>query len=284
MSATCPTISVVIPFHRAMFFRECIGSVLVQTYRPFEIIVVNDGAKSADAEILEEFSRRACIIHQTNHGPGAARNVGVSVASGEWIAFLDDDDVWDPKRLEMLTEYINTHLNCNAVYNSYRIIDTERVSSARDLSLNDLLNSYPSPVKSSSVVLRKTTLMQAGLMNCTLPLCVDFECFVRIATLTNFCGVDVPLTGRRKHAGNISGQLRLKYRFRNRLLNLYQDRYRSKAEHRRFALRMNCRFLEQCIARRDISGVREIFRLAGGNGVSAIWLLTELVRRIFVKS
>jgi len=281
MNKQGPTISVVIPFHRGTFFRESIGSVLAQTYPAFEIIVVNDGAMAPDVAILEQFGSDVRIIHQSNHGPAAARNLGVACASGEWIAFLDDDDLWDPKRLEVLSGFIESQPNCDALYNSYRIIGTDRISRAHNASFNDLLNIYPCPIKASSVLLRKTTLCQAGLMNCALPLCEDFECFLRVSMLTVIYSVDIPLTGRRKHSANISGQHRLKYRFRNRIITLYQDHYRTVSEKRLFAANMNCRFVEQCMARRDLPGVLEIIRLASRNDVSLVRLVATLLRRVF---
>lgn len=97
-----PIVSVVIPFFRAEFFHETMASVFAQTRLPHEIIVVNDGSPAPDAEELREYERSARIIHRPNRGPAAARNTGVILAAGDWIAFLDDDDVWEPDRLEIL--------------------------------------------------------------------------------------------------------------------------------------------------------------------------------------
>lgn len=198
------TISVVIPFFRSHFIHETMASVLTQTCPPNEIIVVNDGAPEQDAKELHQYEGQARIIHQPNSGPAAARNAGVTLASGEWIAFLDDDDIWEPNRLALLSDYVTTHPDCSVVHNAVRIMGTESIQRKADLGLRDFLLTYPSPAKSSSVMLRKSTLLRSGMMNPALPLCEDYDCFLRVALTSRFHYIDLPLTNRRKHAGSLS--------------------------------------------------------------------------------
>jgi glycosyltransferase involved in cell wall biosynthesis len=96
-----PTVSVIIPAYNAEpFVAETVESVLHQTYQDLEIIVVDDGSTDRTAAALEEFGDRVRVLRQANAGVAAARNAGVRMASGSWIAFLDADDLWLPHKLE----------------------------------------------------------------------------------------------------------------------------------------------------------------------------------------
>ena len=95
-------VSVIIPaFNAAAFVAEAIDSVLAQTMRDFEIIVVNDGSTDETARLLSSYDGRITVVNQANHGLAAARNKGAAVARGEWLAFLDADDLWHPDKLQL---------------------------------------------------------------------------------------------------------------------------------------------------------------------------------------
>lgn len=96
-----PTVSVVIPcYNGAEFLRETLASVLAQTQPVLEVIVVDDGSTDNSAEIAASFGPLVRVIRQPNRGESAARNCGVRQSRGEWIAFLDADDIWLPNRIE----------------------------------------------------------------------------------------------------------------------------------------------------------------------------------------
>jgi glycosyltransferase involved in cell wall biosynthesis len=93
-------ISVIIPvFNGQRYLSEAITSVLSQTYAPLEIIVVDDGSTDATAEIVRRFGPAVQYHHQANQGPAVARNLGVLIASGEMLAFLDADDFWHVEKI-----------------------------------------------------------------------------------------------------------------------------------------------------------------------------------------
>jgi len=95
------TVSVVIPYYKARYtIARAVRSVLAQTIRPYEVIVVEDGSFDDPAEALEEFGSAVTLIRKPNGGPASARNTGIELAGGEWIAFLDADDYWEPFKLE----------------------------------------------------------------------------------------------------------------------------------------------------------------------------------------
>jgi glycosyltransferase involved in cell wall biosynthesis len=95
------TISVVIPaYNYGRFLRDAINSVLAQTYPALEIIVVDDGSTDDTPQVLAEYGDRIRVISQSNQGVGAARNTGIAAARGEYIAFLDSDDIMRARKLE----------------------------------------------------------------------------------------------------------------------------------------------------------------------------------------
>jgi glycosyltransferase involved in cell wall biosynthesis len=96
-----PFISVIIPIYNAeKYLAEAINSVLAQNYHPLEIILVDDGSTDGSAEVARQFGAVAQYHYQPNSGAAAARNWGISVAQGEFLAFLDADDVWLDGKLE----------------------------------------------------------------------------------------------------------------------------------------------------------------------------------------
>lgn len=98
-----PTISVIIPaYQHGQCIAEAVESVMAQTFRDFEVIVINDGCTDHTEEILRPFVEKRLIryFYQENQGISATRNRGLSLATGEFVAFLDDDDVWPPDKLE----------------------------------------------------------------------------------------------------------------------------------------------------------------------------------------
>ena len=106
---SAPSISVVIPcYNAAAFLRATIESILGQTQPVLEVIVVDDGSTDDSANIAESFGPPVRVIRQPNQGESAARNRGIEAAGGEWVAFLDADDLWLPTKVELQAEAIRS--------------------------------------------------------------------------------------------------------------------------------------------------------------------------------
>lgn len=96
-----PLISCIVPVYNGeRFLAEALDSILGQTYRPLEVIVVDDGSTDASAEIAARYGPRVTCLRQDNRGAAAAKNLGVSASRGALLAFLDADDLWLPGKLE----------------------------------------------------------------------------------------------------------------------------------------------------------------------------------------
>lgn len=101
MTQIDPNISVVIPcFNAGPYLRDCLNSVLTQTLPPIEVIVVNDGSTDQSPQILAEYGDKIIAINQQNRGVSRARNVGMGLCQGDWIAIQDADDIWEPTKLK----------------------------------------------------------------------------------------------------------------------------------------------------------------------------------------
>ncbi len=103
-----PEVSVIIPtYNRAKFVTKAIDSVLAQTYKDYEIIVIDDGSTDNTQEVLEPYMDKITYMYQENAGVSAARNAGIRATTGQWIAFLDSDDKWMPEKLSIQMECLS---------------------------------------------------------------------------------------------------------------------------------------------------------------------------------
>lgn len=114
-----PYVSIIIPVHKCEdYLNECIDSVLAQSYPDFELILIDDGSPDNSGIICDKYAQtdhRITVVHQTNQGAAAARNCGLNIATGEYVAFADSDDIVSPSWLEHLLEFasIDTLPICN---------------------------------------------------------------------------------------------------------------------------------------------------------------------------
>lgn len=154
--------SVIIPlYNKATYICRAIDSVLQQSYRDFEIIVVNDGSTDGGDQLVEEkYGNQVQLIHQSNQGVSAARNSGISEAKGEFIAFLDADDYWHMDFLACMEKVIEKYPDAGILGSTYitegELID-ERVISPDIRILDHYFQtaSYNTWYTSSSTVIKK---------------------------------------------------------------------------------------------------------------------------------
>jgi Glycosyltransferases involved in cell wall biogenesis len=187
-----PTVSVIIPtYNRPDLLTDAIESVCAQTFKDFEIIVVNDCGK--DVEVVcapyRDCANITYIRHGRNRGLGAARNSGIKVARGEYLCYLDDDDIFYPNHLETLLTFMEEHGVFAAYTDSYEAIQKEmngvRVTVKRrllyscDLEFNAILvnNLFPS----LCMMHRRSCIDKIGFFDETLTTHEDWEMWIRLA-------------------------------------------------------------------------------------------------------
>jgi glycosyltransferase involved in cell wall biosynthesis len=193
-------ISVVIPlYNKEKQIARTLQTVLDQTYQDFEIVIVNDGSTDGSVDEVKKFlNPRIRLINQKNGGVSAARNRGIEEAKGEYIAFLDADDVWEKEHLETLDSLIKRFPNSKARATNYTFL---KKGIYKDIILNNIpfeglegvldnyfevaSNSNP-PIWSSAVCVDKDLLKLIGGFPEGITSGEDLITWARIALLTNF--------------------------------------------------------------------------------------------------
>jgi glycosyltransferase involved in cell wall biosynthesis len=212
VSNNAPLVSIIIPVYNGeKYLAEAIESVLVQTYRPVEIIVIDDGSTDESANIAKSF-KDVRYSHQTNQGVSVARNVGLENARGEFIAFLDADDIWMFNKLYTQINYLlkNPHV-CYTITNQRIII--EPGTSVPAFFNKELLQKDHAAFVPSSLVTRKVVFEQIGGFDTTyVNSGEDIEWFIRAKDAGMLMVVhEETLLHRRMHKSNISMHRRKNY-------------------------------------------------------------------------
>jgi glycosyltransferase involved in cell wall biosynthesis len=212
LNSNSSLVSVIIPtFNREGCLAESIRSVLKQS--GFELIVVNDGSTDTTEKVLESFPDIRIIHLSQNHGVSYARNRGIEQARGSLICFLDSDDLWEKGKLEAQVKWMQGHPECQAVYTDEKWIrNGVRVNSMnkhRKYSGDIFRQCLPLCIVSpSSVMLRKSVLDEVGVFDESMPVCEDYDLWLRIALRYPFKFLDDKLIV--KHGGH-DDQLSRKY-------------------------------------------------------------------------
>jgi glycosyltransferase involved in cell wall biosynthesis len=210
-----PFFSVIIPTHnRAGMLGSAIQSVCSQTFRDWELIVVDDHSGDETPQVVASFkdSRIRCLMNERTPGGSGARNTGIFSARGAWIAFLDDDDVWIPRKLEMQHEKaLKAGPGVGVIYGGYSLFD------------NDLTNCYATilPEKKGwlqrdllysnyvgvpcTVAVEADLCRKVGGFDESFPAMQDLEFYVRVAGVSKFdCIREVICYVREDHNGRVS--------------------------------------------------------------------------------
>jgi glycosyltransferase involved in cell wall biosynthesis len=179
-------VSIIIPvFNAETTLSRAIESVLRQTYSDFEIIVVDDGSTDGSAEIIRGFSAHVRYERQANHGPAAARNRGLAMVRGEFIAFLDADDEWLPARLERTVAPLRADSAVGLCY--CRALQVASDGSRRRHNPSDIHKRFPSAIApprhlcTPAATIRRACIDQCGGFDETFPASAERDFFVRIA-------------------------------------------------------------------------------------------------------
>ena len=225
-----PLVSVIIPtYNRAALVQEALASVQAQTFRDFEIVVVDDGGTDGTWEVLSACREIRVLRHGDRRGVSAARNTGIKAARGQWLAFLDSDDLWLPDKLARQMAYLTTRP-------SLRLCQTDETWVRRGVRVNKPrshrkvagLIFLPSlercMISPSAVTVHRRLLQDHGAFDETLPAAEDYDLWLRLTWRYEVGLVDEPLVIKRGgHPDQLSGQWGLD-RFRIRaLVKLLQD-------------------------------------------------------------
>jgi Glycosyl transferase family 2 len=211
-----PLFSVIIPtFNRAALIARTLDSVLGQTLADLEVIVVDDGSTDSTPAVVANFGARVKFLQQQNRGPGAARNVGLRSATGEFVAFLDSDDLWFPWSAAAYAEAIQQY---NPVFIAGKplIFDSEsEISAATSASLRTVVftDYFASSddwrwYSASSFVMNRQMLLDAGGFTDEWINAEDADAAMRMGVTGVFLQITSPFTfAWRRHAGSAMSDL-----------------------------------------------------------------------------
>lgn len=244
-----PSVSVVIAvYNGGRYLREALESVFAQRYDDYEVVCVDDGSTDSSAEVLRNYGHRVTVISQSNAGQGAARNAGARRASGQYLAFLDQDDRWYPQKLEREVVALEASPDAVVAYsNSDRMDDEGRLMEV-GTTVAERASALASPlgrligeglVLPSSMLVRRTVFERIGGFDPELAGFEDFDVCARLRQQGRFLFIEESGLCYRVHGGGFSqsGKVRV-VKSRERFLLRMQDLYAGNKEKERLITKM----------------------------------------------
>jgi glycosyltransferase involved in cell wall biosynthesis len=210
-------VSVVIPtYNRARTIKRAVDSVLAQSWKPIEIIVVDDGSTDETAQLLEDYRDKIRVIHQENRGASAARNTGIKASNGEIISFLDSDDTWLPEKTERQAKLLQktqpygvTCCVCNATMLFSKGTVTSFAAAGLSPELSEGLWVNPAEVLATRflffnqvVAVRRDAIDQSGYFREDLKIMEDYDLELRLSITGPWAFITDPLVVWHEDAGN----------------------------------------------------------------------------------
>ena len=217
-------LSIIIPtFNRCKLLNRALNSVFNQTYSDYEVIVIDDGSTDDTAKMLQKNFTHLRYSYQSNHGVSTARNKGLELAKGEWVAFLDSDDEWLPQKLEKQISLLKAKPD-------YKICHTEELWIRNGVRVNQMKKHkkaggwiFPQclplcAMSPSSILIHRSVFDSIGYFDTSLPACEDYDLWLRITAKYPVLYLEEPLI---KKYGGHDDQLSTKH--------WGMDRYRIQA-------------------------------------------------------
>ena len=222
-----PTLSVIIhTYNNEKFIAETVESVLNQTYKDYEIIVVDDGSVDGTRDALIPYMQKIRYHYKENGGIASAKNAGIGLSETEFVAFLDHDDLWVPDKLKIQMECFNENPQAGLVYAKYtsfrdgKELRTKPEKGYSGWIFKELLSK--SFIQTSTVVVKRECLDAVGPYDETFSLGDEYDMFLRIARKFQCGFVDKGLTRYRVHDTNASNN---DFLFDNENLGVYKKVY-----------------------------------------------------------
>jgi glycosyltransferase involved in cell wall biosynthesis len=231
-------VSVIVPtYNYARFIDACLESIFAQRYRNFEVIVVDDGSTDGTKEAIGKYRESIVYIYQENRGLPAARNTGIRAARGEFLAFLDSDDLWLPDKLEEQLNVMSRSQRMGIIFSDASAFDGEKMLRESILKEEKIctgscfrrlfMGNY---LVMPTVVIRKACLEKSGLFDESLMVTADYDLWLRISAHYEIGFVDKVLALYRVHPSNMSKDfcrlLEDEIQTVQKIVKLYPDRVR----------------------------------------------------------
>jgi len=279
-SSSAPFVSIIIPCYRqARFLPDAIESVRSQTYRHFEIIVVNDGSPDDVGAVVAKYPEVRCIT-QENRGLAVARNTGLQHCRGDLIVFLDADDRLLPHALESGVDFLTADASLGFVAGHSRFITGDGTPLPTDQPLRGSDDPYLTLLRRNSirnpamVMFRRTVLEQVGGFDSRVDACADYEMYLRTSRTHPVRFHSAVVAEYRKHDANMSGDAALMIRQLKVVIAAQRPHLRTPAH--REAFRVGRRNIREYYGDRLATQIREGVRTRSGWGRVGADILTLL--------
>lgn len=215
MGATGPLVSAIIPvYNQERYLGSAIDSVLGQTFRDFELIVVDDGSTDRTPEVIASYGSRVRAFRKPNGGGASALNLGIREARGEWIAWLSSDDLWEPTKLERQVAAIRGNPSAALLYTDVLQIDAEGHALGRqhfpcpaDPRERAILMVRRCFINGSSTLIRGDVFTAVGLFDEADRLTPDYDMWLRVVGRYEVVHIPEPLIRYRIHPGQTSANV-----------------------------------------------------------------------------
>ena len=187
--------------NRSLLIREAIDSVLNQTYKNYELLIVDDGSIDDTEMRVKEFNNpRIRYIFQENHGRSYARNTAIEMSKGEYLTFLDDDDLYLTKKIELQVEFMRNNPQCDVVYGEALCFTTDKDKTFMKYSAEFEGNIYgkialflPHTICLPTIMLRRNVVIEIGLFDENLNRFEDIDLWRRISKKYPYFAIQQPL-------------------------------------------------------------------------------------------
>ncbi len=204
-----PRVSIIMPvYNNAAFVQEAIHSMLIQTFKDFELIVIDDGSKDGSAELIDQFKdpRIRKIIHRQNRGVVSVLNEGLGLATGEYIARMDSDDISTPDRLNIQVSFMdqNPAVGLSAGAFTTFIGGRPKINPFSHEEIKTWLL-FHCCIAHPTVIMRNSIVQQLGVRyDSNYPHAEDYELWNRLAFQTQLANLPVNMLYYRTHSGQVS--------------------------------------------------------------------------------
>lgn len=209
-----PKVSIIIPVYNSEhFIKDTLDSVFKQTYKDFEVIVVDDGSTDSTYSLLKRYGNRIVLLRKQNGGPASARNLGIKHSTGKYICFLDSDDLWTPNKLQDQVNYMNVN-NCGLLYTDVKVFRTKNnikytigtlKCNLEGMIFKDLFwNNF---IVNSTVMIRKSCISKIGLLDESIRIvgAEDYDYWLRLSLCFKVGHISKTLVYYRLHNNNLLG-------------------------------------------------------------------------------